>query len=79
MASLPREIPLKLEGIETIRKVVDAIELQKEMETLLKKMRYDLNKCQSLISPYKRRYGIALPSLLGEVLETYHQLRLKDD
>jgi hypothetical protein len=79
MASLQKTIPLKVEGIETIIKIVDAIELNKEMETLLIKMQYDLGGCKNIISPYRRRYGIELSSLLGAVLETYHQLRLKDD
>ena len=79
MASLTKTIPLKLEGIETISKIIDAIELNKEMETLLIKMQYDLREYKNILSPYRRRYGIEWTSLLGVVLETYHQLRLKDD
>ena len=79
MAKLKNEMVIKIENLETIDRISNAIELQREMETLLKRMRYDLDECMHLVSPYKRRYGIELPSLLGAVLETYHQLRLKDD
>ena len=63
----------------TLQKTIKAIEVSKEMEKLLAKMKYDLNDCKIHFSPYERRYGIEHTSLLGAVLETYHQLRLKDD
>ena len=70
---------IKVEGIETIKRISDAIELQREMEVLFKKMTHDLGECRNLLSPYRRRYGMELSGLLNSLLETYHQLRLKDD
>lgn len=79
MASVPKEIKLKILGLKDLNNIVESCELRKEMETLLSKMSYDLDGgCQQFITPYKRRYGIEFSSLLGGVLETYHQLRLKD-
>ena len=70
---------IEFEGIETIRKISDAIELQKEIEVLLSKMTYDLSECRNILSPYCRRYGMKKSEPLNVLLETYHQLRLKDD
>tara|TARA_R110000822_G_scaffold208169_7_gene344113 strand:- start:315 stop:521 length:207 start_codon:yes stop_codon:yes gene_type:complete len=68
-----------MKGIETIKRISEAIELQREMEVLFKKMTHDLGECRNLLSPYCRRYGMERADLLNALLETYHQLRLKDD
>jgi hypothetical protein len=70
---------IKVEGIETIKRISDAIELQKEIEVLLSKMTYDLSECRNILSPYCKRYGMKKSEPLNVLLETYHQLRLKDD
>ena len=77
MASIPKDLEINLG--EDLATLIKAIELNKEMQLLLKKMRYDLDDCKGLISPYRKRYGIEYSSLLSVVLETYHQLRLQDN
>ena len=73
-----KDYKVKVEGIETIKGVLEAVEQKKEIEILYQVMTNDLNDCRSLTSPYSRRYGMDRGSLLSGLLETYHQLRLKD-
>ena len=75
MAKIPE---IKIQGVDTIERVLGAIELQREIEVLFSKMTYDLGECRHLLSPYCRRYGMERADLLNALLETYHQLRLKD-
>ena len=75
MAKIPE---IKIQGVDTIERVLGAIELQREIEVLLDKMTYDLGECRHLLSPYCKRYGMKKSDLLNVLLETYHQLRLKD-
>ena len=64
---------------KTLKSIVEGVELKKEMEILLVRMRYDIKGSSNYIPHYRKKYGIGIASLLGAVLETYHQLRLQDN
>ena len=75
-------VEIEVLGLDAISEIIEAAELKKEVCLLGTKMRFDLSEgLKGYFAPelYERKYGLEKGSLLSDLLEAYHQLRLKDE
>ena len=64
---------------KTLTEIIGAVKLLSEQKRILRMFIYE--NCKDYVMPkeYRNKYGISIGGLTSCLLESYHQLRLKDN